>query len=763
MNIVYGTKLNQEQEKRVMDIAFECGILYDTARLLYYREQDTVEKAKRFLSPGKHGLHNPFLLADMDKAVERLGQAKIAKENILIFGDYDADGVCASSLLYFALKEYGITNLRVFVPEREQGYGLNVDTLIEINEQQKIDLIITVDCGISDYDKILALKQMGIDVIVTDHHEPPDILPDCIKINPKITGQQYPFNGLCGAGVSYKLANALIGEKADKFLDLVAVATVADSMDLVGENRDVVSCGLDILNGKNSQRLAFKYLLGESDKQITAQTIAYSIAPRINAGGRMGDAKTALDLFTTEDENAVFDLSVKLNGYNMARQAECDKIYNEAKQIIKKHSLHKRNVILVKNSAWSAGFIGIVASKLVEDFARPVIVFAGQGENLKGSARSIDGINIYDAITSAKDLLLTFGGHSQAAGVSITEDNFIGFEKAICEYVSKNYGKIKYEKISYAEWDITDEISLRFAREIELLEPFGVGNKRPTFTTTVKGVSSKPLRAGSPHYSFNTSVIEMLDFNGANNVLPLSLPVSKKVLFEINLSTFKGRQSIKGYTRTIVCDYGDFSSVKTHVFVNEIKKLAKDAIDLKISNDFRYENNGAGTVYILSNAENYAHFKEIHHLPLYLFRINAKNNNDCVVISPMEIPEDFERVVYLDVPLQFVDYGVPSQLISNQIGYEFIKEITTDRSEFIRLYNILKSLTGKVFTDTATFVCKHSGQENPLMLAFVIEVFMELGIFVQKNGIFSFDEKVKNALTNSTLYSKIELIKAQYV
>ena len=763
MQIIYGQNLSKDQERTVWEIAKECGVLFDTARLLFTRDQNTVNKAKKYLSPCKENLHNPLLLSGMKEATERITLAKERGENILIFGDYDADGVCAASLLYFSLIEFGIKNLRVYVPEREQGYGLSVDTVLQFNAEQKIDLVITVDCGISDKEKIEQLKQVGIEVIVTDHHEPPESLPECIRINPKIENQAYPFNGLCGAGVAYKLARALIGEKADKNLDVVAVATVADSMDLIDENRDIVYLGLKLINDQKTQRLAFKYLLGENVKQATAQTIAYSIAPRINAGGRMGDALVALKLLLAIDPNKIFDYSVKLNEYNVARQVECDKIYNQAKEIIKKHSLHKRNVILVKNKDWSAGFVGIVAAKLVEDFARPVIVFAGQGENLKGSARSIDGINIYDAICSAKDLLLGFGGHSQAAGVGLEEKNFLAFEKVIDNYVKNTYGKIKYEQKVYAEWDVEKEISLRFASEIEMLEPFGVGNKRPIFSTTVKSVNSLSLRSGSPHYSFNTKVIEMLDFNGYNHVLPLHIPIEKKVLFEVNLSSYKGRQSIKGYVRNVCCDYTNLQSAKTHIFVNELRKLLKDNGNAKHVDNFEYAIGGAGTLYVLSDFSNLSKFDKIKDLPLHLFRPDVKNYNDCIVVSPIDVPEGFDRVIYLDKPLQYLNTDLESQVISNEIGYKFLSEITTEREQFVDLYSKLLTLKNKNFISTASFSEKHADGQNPLQLAFAIEVFMELGIFEVKNSVFTFNEKVKNALTNSTLYSKIDLLKAKYV
>ena len=573
MKIVYGKTLIAEETRVVNNIASECGILFDTARLLFCRNIDTVQKAKAFLNPGKHAFNDPFLLDGMADAVNRIKKAKDLGESVLIFGDYDADGVCATTVLYYALKDFGIT-ARKFVPEREDNYGLNLKLISEFNKEQKIDLLISVDCGISDGEKIEELEKLGIEVIVTDHHEPPEVLPECIKINPKILGQNYPFKELCGAGVAYKLGYALIGEKANEYLDFVALATVADSMDLVEENRDIVVEGLKLFNDKNRLKLPFKNLMGDINKQITAQTLAYTIAPRINAGGRMGDAATALKLFTCEDGVESFELAVKLENYNTMRQAECDKIYREARQKIIDQKSENDSIILVADEGWKTGFIGIVAAKLVEEFARPVIVFAGCDGYFKGSARSVEGFNVYDAICSVKDLLLTYGGHSQAAGVSVSIENFEKLKSALNLYAGKLKSVMDTEQKIYAEWEILEPISLRFAKELDLLEPCGVSNRKPLFITSVLGVESNPLKVGSPHFAFKTNVFEMLDFNGERNVALLSFPIEKKIVFEVNLSTYKNKESLKGYVKGVYAEYEESEQNQPYYLYNDLENIA---------------------------------------------------------------------------------------------------------------------------------------------------------------------------------------------
>lgn len=755
MKTVKTSELIAIDKNLIWQIANSCDVMFDTARLLFYRGIDTVEKARAFLSPGKSRFYDPFLLSGMCEAVERIKLAKDLSQNVLIFGDYDADGICATTILRNCLAVYGI-NARSIIPEREDGYGLNLDIISRLNEQEKIDLVITVDCGISDCSLVEQLKESGIDVIVTDHHEPPEKLPECIKINPKLSNQAYPFQGLCGAGVAYKLSCALIGKNADNYLDFVALATVADSMDLVDENRSLVYEGLKIFNSSKI-KLPFKYLLGDGNKNVNSQTLAYQIAPRVNAGGRMGDAKSVLDLFYESDENEVFNLAVKINEYNVLRQAECDVIYKQAKQKIHDNELFRDNVILVADKEWKTGFIGIVAAKLVEDYKKPVIVFAGQDDFYKGSARSVEGINIYEAIASTSQLLLGFGGHSQAAGVSVAESNLEGFKKALCSYVGDRHAIITAEKTINVEWSVTDKFSIRFAREIERLEPFGVGNKKPLFCTTVNSVIQKPLKANSPHYSFNTNALEMLNFNGEKDSQILSLPINKEIVFEANYSVYKGRESVKGYVKSVIADYGDLSSTKHHVFLNEIKKLVKDGAFEANSISLDNIESGYGTLYVVSDVNNVNLLKEkTNNLQYHLFNVTDKNCENAVVISPNAIPDDYKRVVYLDKPMQYIP---KSDCVSGPIGYSALDLVEFTRDAFVSVFNSIKQLKNHTVKDEIHMYSMCNCQYNEWTFFTCVAIFMELGFFEIKNGVLSYNDRIKRPLTDSIIYSKISLIK----
>lgn len=580
MKIVYGKTLSDVETVSVKEIAKECNIAFDTARLLFYRGIDDVNKAKKFLSAGKHNFHDPFLLSGMREAVEEIERVKNFDGKILVFGDYDADGVCASTVLSLCLKEYGVKSLAI-IPEREDGYGLNPEKIFEILKTEKIDLIITVDCGISDREKIAEIKERGIPVIVTDHHVPPEVLPDCIVINPRLKGQAYPFEYLAGAGVAYKLGRALIGSAADKFLDYVALATVADSMELKDENRDIVTEGLKLFK---HPRKAFSYLISDASKEITSHTLAYQIAPRVNAGGRMGDALTALKLFTTSSESEMFELAVKLNSYNAERQSECEKIYTEAKRLINESGYYNDDFIIVSSKDWKAGFIGIVASRLVEDYSRPVIVFAEADGVLKGSGRCPDELNLLEMLNEVKELFVTYGGHSQAAGITMQTENEDILRQRLNVVVKEKSVNVSEEKI-YADWNIEAPLSMQFGKEIELLEPFGTGNPKPVFTAEVNGVKAKPLKIGSPHYSFNVHVGDFLDFNGENDVLPLRLPVDKFIVFEPNYSIFRGKESLKGFLKKIVFNEKNDERIKPYLMEDFLNKLIKNDIDALICAD----------------------------------------------------------------------------------------------------------------------------------------------------------------------------------
>ncbi len=757
MKIIYQPQLNSEQNSIVLEIANTLGITFNTAKLLYFRGIDSVSKAKRFLNPGKIWFNNPFLLSGVREAVERLNLAKLRKEKVLIFGDYDADGVSATTLTYFCFEQFGLECLTL-IPERADGYGLNIELIKNKIANQNVSLILTVDCGISDCETVDKIKELGIDVIVTDHHIPPEKIPNCICINPKISGQQYPFDKLCGAGVAYKLCRALIGENADKYLDLVALATVADSMDLVEENRDLVFEGLKIFNSKNI-KMPFTYLLNSSLKKINSQTLAYQIAPKVNAGGRMGDAKCALDLFLSKNSNEAYERAVKLVEYNIERQSECENIYKNAKEIITSKRLDDYDVIVVSNKEWKVGLIGIVASKLVEDYNKPVIVFAYQNDCFKGSARSLDCIDIFDAINSVSHLTEDFGGHSGAAGVSVKEENISEFREQISSYVKKKLESVCPQKEVFVDLLLDSEFSVDFANEIEMMEPFGVANKKPLFAVKENSVISKPLKEGSAHYFFNTKAVQMLDFNGEHNVYNLSLPTPKTLIFETNVSVFNGKSSLKGYLKKIVNEYENFNDLDLYAFYEQLNSSLELCSDIN-PNVIPYEKikieRGVGTLYVLNDANNFYRY-DLSILEKYYQIDDSQNCFNKVLFAPLYLPSGYKNVVYLDKPLYSL-HTTENVYYADLIGYKSFLELSTDREDMVKCFEKLSCYLGEEFSDIVSFVINHDF-DNKKQVIFAYSVFSELGFFEVKNGRLYKNNASKNALTNSTLYCKISNIK----
>lgn len=758
MKIVTGQKLNKDQEMLVNSISSECGILKETARLLFYRNVDTVQKAKRFINPSKSNFHSPYLFKQMQQAVETTLKFIKEKKNIIISGDYDADGICATATLNFALKELGVNPI-LMIPEREDGYGLNVEKILSIHKTNPIGLLITVDCGISEKEAIKQLSDSGITVIVTDHHEPPTALPDCIIINPKKQGETYPFDGLCGAGVAYKFATALIGDKAEKYLDLVAVATVADSMQLTDENRDIVTEGLKLFNS-DAIRPVFKYLIGESDKQVNAGTLAWVIAPRINAGGRMGDANASLNLFISQDQNQIKTLAKQLNEYNALRQTECERVFEQAVLQIKQKELYRNPSICVYGEDWNAGVVGIVASKIVEAYNLPAIVFAEQDGHLKGSARSVDSINIYNAIEGAKQAVIDFGGHAQAAGVAVEKQNFDYFYNLLNEYIFSTYGEVQTEKSIYCDWEITSPVSLDFAREINLLEPFGVGNKKPTFFTQIDNLLQVyPVKENSPHYTFYTRALQMLYFNAEDQLEKLNLPIKKKIIFEINHSVFRSVESVKGFVKQVIPDYNDVEYLAPYLFRNQLVNVA-EPLPVYSTLDYSSEilQKGYGTVYAISNKDNLKLY-DLKGLNTYLFTPEQSAGRNCVVVALKQLPEEYKKIVFLDSPLSYPKFNAEYAVVASVNGCNYLDKVDLSRETFGEIYKYLCSFTGKTFYNSATFAISNKLPFDIFTTILATEVFLELGFFSVDKNMLVQNQGVKNALTNSKIYSKILNIK----
>ena len=440
------------------------------------------------LLAGEEELSDPMLLTDMDRACARILEAIDREETIVVFGDYDVDGVTATALLYQHLKGMG-ASVKCMLPSREgDGYGLSRNAIQSIHDKG-YRLIVTVDNGISAVDEAAFAASLGVDLVITDHHLPPDTLPQAVAVvDPRREDDRSPFKGLCGAGVAFKLCAALDGCTPEEMLDycgdLAAVGTVADVMPLTGENRTLVKAGLRQLC--QTDRPGFVALLDEvglSGKPITAENISYAIAPRINAAGRMDNAVTALQLVLCEDEERAGELAHKLNEINAARQETEQEIVRAAQeQLDKEPSLLEDRVILLWGRDWHPGVIGIVASRLVEKTGRPVIVVSvdANGEG-KGSGRSVQGFNLHACIGSCADLLVRFGGHAMAAGLSVREENLPELRRRLNEWAARECPVLHTPPLTCDLSIHLDRITVESVRRLEQLAPYGADNPTPVF------------------------------------------------------------------------------------------------------------------------------------------------------------------------------------------------------------------------------------------------------------------------------------------
>ncbi|NDV47408.1 single-stranded-DNA-specific exonuclease RecJ [Paludibacter sp. 221] len=485
-------KLTKEQEEERNRLAEDLSISPILAQLLVQRGITTYEDARKFFRPDLSDLHDPFLMADMDKAVERLTKAMQHNEKILIYGDYDVDGTTSVSLVYKFLKQF-ISNVDFYIPDRyTEGYGISIKG-IEYAAENGFSLIVALDCGIKAVEKIKYATSLGIDFIICDHHTPDAVLPPAVAVlDPKRDDCNYPYKHLSGCGVGFKLLQGFSKVNNLEFslllplLDLVALSIASDIVPITGENRVLAYYGLKQLNSSPSVGVkAIVDVCGLSDKDITISDIVFKIGPRINASGRMKLASESVQLLVSRDYNFAKEKGETINEYNNDRKGLDKNITDEAISLIKTNEeLNNRKSIVLYNPDWHKGVIGIVASRLSEEFYRPSIVLTKSNGVASGSARSVQGFDLYKAIESCRDLLENFGGHMYAAGLSIKEENIPEFSRRFEEYVNENI----LEEQTFPQIDVDavlqfQDITPKFFRVLKQFAPFGPGNMKPIFVS----------------------------------------------------------------------------------------------------------------------------------------------------------------------------------------------------------------------------------------------------------------------------------------
>ena len=544
----------EADEKEVSRIKEKYKINDLLARILVNRNIIEDDKIRLFLEPTRNDFYNPYLIKDMEIAVERIIKAIEEKEKVIIYGDYDVDGITSITVLKSFLKDIGV-DADFYIPNRlNEGYGLNKESINKI-VNEKYDLMITVDCGISGIEEIDYANSLGLDVIVTDHHEPGDEIPKAIAvIDNKREDSTYPFRELAGVGVAFKLCQALgmrLGLKEEsylKYLDIVCVGTISDIVPLVDENRVITKLGLLLV--KQTKNLGLRAIINSSGyTKIDSNTISFGVAPRINACGRMGEAEEALKLLLSKNINEVNELTKKLNERNKTRQEIEKQIYESVIEKINKDHLEKHRVIVVGGKGWHHGVIGIVSSKITEMYFKPSILLSFDDEIGKGSGRSIPGFDLHDSLMKCSKYLEKFGGHSMAVGVTIKKENFSKFVDAF-EEVAKEEKIEQIVPIVNIDAKITlKDIDKEVVESLKLIEPFGEANKMPMFAFKNMRIDSIRALSEGKHLKLtlkeDNKIINAIGFNIGELAEEYRIGDKVDIAGFLEINTFNGTDNLQ--------------------------------------------------------------------------------------------------------------------------------------------------------------------------------------------------------------------------
>ena len=693
--------------------AKKLGLEASVANLVYQRGIQTEEALRDFLEPSLDQLHDPYELHDMDKAVTRIRQAIENYEQILIYGDYDADGMTSASIVKEALEQLG-AECQVYLPNRfTDGYGPNASVYKYFIENQGISLIVTVDNGVAGHEAIELAQSMGVDVIVTDHHSMPEVLPDAYAIiHPEHPEADYPFKHLAGCGVAFKLATALLEEVQVELLDLVAIGTIADMVSLTDENRILVKYGLSVL--KNTQRIGLQELFkiaGIQENEVDEETVGFQIAPRLNALGRLDDPNPAIELLTGFDEEEARDIALMINQKNEERKEIVQKIYDEAKTMVDPDN----PVQVLASEGWNPGVLGIVAGRLLEELHQPVIVLNIENDLAKGSARSIEAVDIFEALDPHRDLFVAFGGHAGAAGMTLEASKLEALSQVLVAYIEDNQVDLSTKNELFLDEELSlPDLTLETLKNFEKLAPFGMDNKKPIFyLKDFKVENSRTMGAGNTHLKLKISqanvAFEVVAFSLGNLATEFSQTKNLELAVTLSVNKWNGQTS-----------------------------LQLMLVDARV--------NG-----------------------IQLFNIRGKNaplpENVPVLRFSEEIPnlEKSRAVVVYDLPERLNQLKVIIQqghfeaiYFKNEIAQPYYLTGFGTRDQFAKLY--------KTIYQFPEFDIRYKLKElaaylkiDPILLIKMIQIFEELDFVTIQDGVMQVNKKAeKKAIENSHIYQELK-------
>lgn len=721
----------------------ELGISRILATLLAQQGIDSTEQAKKFFEPSMEEIHDPTLLHDMDKAVERIEQAVEKQEQITIYGDYDADGITSTSLMYETLLSIG-ANVNYYVPNRfTDGYGPNMDAyqrLIDNGTQ----LFITVDNGVSGKNVIDKVIAAGVDVVITDHHELPADLPNAVAIvHPRYPGSNYPFPDLSGVGVAFKVAWALTGEFPVEELDLVAIGEIADVVNVTDENHALISYGIQQLRqGMRPGLAALMKLADIKANNLTDQDIGFGIAPRLNALGRIADANDGVKLLTSLDENESQKLAKEVDQANKERQNLVAEIMKEAEKQANSSANQQKRTLLIVGKGWHQGVLGIVASRIMNETGKPTIVASTDQNNptlIKGSGRSIDSFNLFNALEAHRELFITFGGHPAACGLSFDQKNIVPLQIALEEEaVKQKFDPTVKQPLPIAMKLVPADVTQQLYNDIQRVAPFGPGNMEPVFElNNVKVVDVKTM--GQEHQHLKFSIVSdkknltVVAFGQGNLATLLSAPTGQiNLAVKVSLNEWRGKKSVQ----LMLEDLQINGTVIIDERTNKLTPQLFSSSDYYIVREPRLRENITPHVapgYTLSIEE----------------AIKTDFSGQQVTLVDCPSSEEMLKRIFAE------DEGEPAtiRLLLYQRKSAYLAGLPT-RNDFAQLYRFIYRQKELKWPMQAKSVSNHL-KINMDRLNLMIQVFSEAGFVTIKDDVLKFNESTnKTDLTQTKRYQK---------
>ena len=695
------------------------GLEVSAAKLLGERGIQTEDALDRFLEPQLEDLHDPYLLHDMDKAVDRIRQAIEDYEQILVYGDYDADGMTAASIIKETLEQMG-AEVAVYLPNRfTDGYGPNASVYKYFIEQQGISLIITVDNGVAGHEAIELAQSMGVDVIVTDHHAMPEVLPDAYAIiHPEHPDADYPFKHLAGCGVAFKLACALLEEVPLDFLDLVAIGTIADMVSLTDENRILVKYGLGVL--RQTQRIGLQEMLklaSIAPQDVNEETVGFQIAPRLNALGRLDDPNPAVELLTGFDDEEALEIALMIQAKNEERKEIVQAIYDEAKAMVDP----SLPVQILAKEGWNPGVLGIVAGRLLEELHQPIIVLTIDQSKAKGSARSPESVHIFEALDLHRDLFIAFGGHAGAAGMTLEVDKLPRLTEIFSDYIREKGIDLTAKSTLFVDEELDlEELTLDTLKSFDRLAPFGMDHKKPIFYIRDFQVeSSRTMGAGNSHLklkiSQQDSTFEVVAFGQGSLATEFAQTKNLELAVSLSVNKWNGQTSLQ-----LMLVDARVDGVQLFNIRSKNATLPDKVPVLRFTEELPDLTNSRAVV--------------VYDLP-----------DDLKVLKKILQSQDFEAIYF-----------------KNEIAKPYYLTGYGNREQFAKLYKTIYQFpefdVRYKLKDLAAYL-----KIDPILLVKMIQIFEELGFVSIKEGVMTVNKEAeKKEIDSSHIYQDLKrLVKEQ--